>query len=469
MILLLSVAPVHLEQGGFRGDTGWYSAIGVQAWRTGSLWTLMSEPGVPYFNKPPLGLWIHGLVLWIFGVGLLQARMPTVLVAAACVFVVTRIARTLSTRKVALASGCSLALSYEFFRRSREISLDMWLLLWFMLALWCAACAFKRNRPRLLVVMGVPIGLALMTKPLVGLVGLVMIGLWLVWCGRRQWLGYVAAAGAVGLMVAAPWHIWMVLQWGDVFVGQYFGAETVQRSLGQRHDSGGEVPIWFYVQKLVTTGWPWILFACLWLISIMRGVVSDRHKALSRLAIVWAVGWLILLTVFPDRRDRYSLVYQPGVAMLAGLWLGSLPWGWIRILNRPRLMRLSALVAGAALVAWLLPIRVQQPANEHWIALKAWLSERDNVTLYQGGFNGPHGARVYLLTGQWPVTTRDATGRDVNRPEPGAYLIYHRRDGLVPGEGEDVIWENGDLLITQLASTSWQPVPVDDPGEREGE
>ena len=53
-ILFLAVTLPHLGQGDFRGDAGWYSAIGVQAWRTGKLWTLWGEPGLPYFNKPPM-------------------------------------------------------------------------------------------------------------------------------------------------------------------------------------------------------------------------------------------------------------------------------------------------------------------------------------------------------------------------------------------------------------------------------
>ena len=49
-LVLLAVTLPHLGQGDLRGDAGWYSAIGLQAWRTGDLWTLYGEPGQPYFN-----------------------------------------------------------------------------------------------------------------------------------------------------------------------------------------------------------------------------------------------------------------------------------------------------------------------------------------------------------------------------------------------------------------------------------
>src|SRR5262245_51714707 len=121
-VLFLAVTLPHLGQGDFRGDAGWYSAIGVQAWRTGELWTLWGEPGLPYFNKPPLAFWVHGLVLRTAGVSIAAARLPSVGAGLACVLLTVAIARSLCGRRAAMLSGCVLALSLEFFRRVREVS-----------------------------------------------------------------------------------------------------------------------------------------------------------------------------------------------------------------------------------------------------------------------------------------------------------------------------------------------------------
>ena len=133
-VLLLSVTLPKLNQGDFRGDAGWYSAIGLQAWRTGSLWTLYGEPGQPYFNKPPLAFWIHGLALHTLGPELWVARLPSILAATVCVLFTVAIVRHLAGRRAALLSGCVLALSLEFFRRTREISLDMWQAVFLLMA-----------------------------------------------------------------------------------------------------------------------------------------------------------------------------------------------------------------------------------------------------------------------------------------------------------------------------------------------
>ncbi|MCH9057519.1 MAG: glycosyltransferase family 39 protein [Planctomycetes bacterium] len=171
-VLLLCVTLPHLGDGDWqRGDSGWYTAIGVQAWRTGELWTLMGEPGQPYFNKPPLVFWITGFVAWIFGPSAWAARLPTIAAAPGCVLATVGITRVFATRRTALTVGVVLALSVEFFRRTREVSLDLWQLVFLLLALWIAAGAVKDQRWRRLALAGLPSGLALMCKPMVALLG----------------------------------------------------------------------------------------------------------------------------------------------------------------------------------------------------------------------------------------------------------------------------------------------------------
>src|SRR5215471_19532633 len=80
-IWLLAVTVPHLEQGDFRRDTGRYAAVGLYMWTDGSLLQPHLNPETPYFAKPPLGLWIHGLFLKIFGVHLTVARIPSILAA----------------------------------------------------------------------------------------------------------------------------------------------------------------------------------------------------------------------------------------------------------------------------------------------------------------------------------------------------------------------------------------------------
>ena len=447
-VVLLAVTLPKLGQGAFRTDTGWYSAIALQAWRTGELWTLMGPAGEFYFKKPPLGFWAHGLALHSFGVSLEVARLPSVLAALGCVLLTVGVVREMCSKNAALASGCVLALTYEFFRRVREVSLDMWQLLFMLAAVWIVVRAVKGGRGWWRVALaGVPIGLALMCKPLVGLLVIPMLGVWLVWVGETKRLGWLVGTLGVALLVAGPWHVSMWSMHGDAFVGEYFGAEIAARAKGDMPDGVQAVEAWwYYLWEMWQTYWPWLVVLALALVTLLRGKGLGGDGRAWKLAFVWSVGWLVALSLFSDKRPRYALPVYPGFAWLCGMWLARWPWAWLRPMLRTGVQ--WAIPAGvvAAVVFALLPVRVQREDDPQWDELAAWI-EREGVTeLWAGSFLGIRKARVYLAHGWWP---RHPEG---GRPGDGDLVVYHLDDGMRPGAGRLLCLSRGMYASRGLSS-----------------
>jgi 4-amino-4-deoxy-L-arabinose transferase-like glycosyltransferase len=488
-VLLLAVTLPHLEQGDFRGDAGWYSAIGLQAWRAGELWTLYGEPGVPYFNKPPLAFWIHGLVLHLLGPHIWAARLPTVVAALGCVLITVAIGRELGGRRAGMFSGIVLALTLEFFRRTREVSLDMWQALFLIAALWCvvrtaageSSAAEQRGRvARWFVCAGLMVGLALLTKPLVALLFFPIIAAWLAWVRRPRLAAWLGLAVIAALLVSTPWHLSMVQLHGEDFVGHYFGTEVAKRAAGRLlagHDRPPEW--WFYFRKLATLYWPWLVpTAAGVVLAVARAFqpaqrqaesLPHRSQSLQRLALVWVAPWLLFLTVYPDRRDRYAIVLYPALAWLAGSWLTAVRWSQWRWTERALLRGLGPFAATVALAVALAPVQIQKPPERHWQELLAWMHAQPGGApeLWQGGVEGWQSARLYLEFRAWPRTTRDRRGELIANPPPGAMLLYHRRGGWAPGDNEHETFRTtgGDLWITRLGPGGWRPRPAKDPGE----
>ncbi|MEN0019830.1 MAG: glycosyltransferase family 39 protein [Planctomycetota bacterium] len=456
LVLLLCVTLPHVSAGDWmRGDGAWYGAIGVQAWQTGSLWTLYEEPGVPYFNKPPVAFWIHGLSLHVFGANALAARVPSVIAAGLCVLATVGTVRALAGRNSALASGVVLALTLEFFRRTREISLDLWLAAFLMLAVWLIVAGVKHRKTRLVLVAGLPLGLALLTKPFLALVGPVLLGVWLVWTRRVRTLPALLGATVTGTAIATVWHVSMVVQHGDAFTGRYFFGEVAARVTGEFTERAPSFakPWWFYLEQIGTLWWPWLVAFVLAAVTCARGLPLSRDRSAERWALLWGLGWLLLLTLFPDRRDRYLLVAWPGLATVAGLWIARWPWAWLRKAWRGFVLwGPAAVVAGAAVFA-VLPVRVQAPPYEHWTALEVWFEENPLETgarVHVAGVQSARAARVYLMTGVWPMAT-DRTGRpEVDAMRAGDLVLYHDHEPAAPGPGEVVVFDVGDLILARI-------------------
>ncbi|MBC7835291.1 MAG: glycosyltransferase family 39 protein [Phycisphaerales bacterium] len=479
MFVALAIMLAHVGQGEFSVDTGWYSAIALQAWRGalddggwGALWSLLAEGGaggIPYFNKPPLGFWLNGLALYALGPTVAGARMGSVVAGVLCCGVLAHASSLAGGRRVGLCAGLVLGLTWEFARHTHAFSLDAWLALFMLVGMWPGAMALWSGRGKWIALSGVGIGLALMTKPLLGLLLLPVLALWLVAVGRARWCGWLAGALAVALAIAAPWHVSMVALHGDAFTSQYFGREIAERAAGRiSAPNTGGVGAAYYVLELLKVYWPWLGTIMLGAIALIarRASVSRRSDAAAGvLCIAFILVWVLALSLHPDRRARYLLPMYPAGAWLSALWLARWsPIGMRAVVSR-LLPRIAVVAVIGAIVIAALPVRLHRRENRQWSAVFEHMHAAGITEVYQGGLAGARSGRVYLETGRWPTPTRDHSGALVARPAWGSYLLYHRRDGWSPGAGEEILFTSGDLTLTQFRRGAWSPEPLPDAGE----
>ena len=381
-------------------------------------------------------------------------------------------ARRLDGRRAALLAGIVLALTIEFTRHARAFSLDLWQAMFFMAATYIAAGAVAAQRPQRLIAAGVPIGLALMTKPLVGLVPLGIFAAWLVWISRWRWCGWLAAAAAVAAAVALPWNLSMTLTHGEAFTSAYFGREVAGRAAGtiQGLNDAAAGPL-YYLTELPRQYWPWLVTTLLAYLAwaratfasrIATGAPGDRWRSEGmKLAALWTLAWLILLTIFPDKRPRYLLPLYPMWAWMSAAWLlGDAP-RWAKHARRAMERWAAPALAAAAVVIAVLPVRLERVREEHYEALFAAMEELGAERIWEGGRpDGARGARVYLRTGHWPRRTRDEAGEIVTEPPPGALVMYHEMDGWGPGEGETVVLQQGPITLSRTGESGWRPALI---------
>lgn len=455
VLLLLAVTLPHLEQGDIGTDSGRYAAVGLQAWRDPAcFWTLHLHPDVVYFNKPPLALWIHGLVLHLFGVGFTAMRLPSVLAAAGCVGLSVVMARRLLGRTAALAAGMVLALSYEFFRRAHEVSLDLWQLLFMLASLAAVVRAERRQAWGWVVAAGIPLGLALMCKPFMALLVLPIAGAWLIPAHGRRVLPCLAGMSLTALAVALPWHVAMWMAHGSAFVQRYVGIEVI----GKLQSKSDPQPFWYYAVEIGRTYWPWMIPLGFGLLAWGRGQTAAHRRAGLRLAGLWLAIWLLALTLFPDKRPRYELPLYPLAAWIAGYGLIRVPWRALRRVYQRGLPRVAAVALGGAVIVACLPIRFLPPDNPERAAVLEWLRERGVETAFAAALSTNDEGYFYLKRGKWLRPVRTARGTLRPHLEPEAILIYTQGLEPRPGADETELFRSGPYTVTRLQTDRWRPV-----------
>jgi 4-amino-4-deoxy-L-arabinose transferase-like glycosyltransferase len=408
LLILAAVTVPHLEQGDFRRDTGRYAAVGHYMWTEGSLAAPYLNPETPYFNKPPLALWIHGWFLKTFGIHLVVARIPSILAALGVVAFSMMAVRQFATRAEAVVSGIVLALTYSFFRRTREISLDFWQLFFLMAAVYLVALAIRKNTRWPVVIAGIPIGLALLCKPLVAFIAVPIFVIWFVIAGRKQLIPWLfIGAVPVAIAVAIPWHLYMYSTFKELFINQYFGHEVVNRARGLLLKK----PFWHYFASLAGSYWPWlaaVVFA--FYLRKRDGIQRSAPRNLLTFGASWVVVWLILLSIFPDKKPNYALPLYPMLSWLAAFGLCRVPWRKLRVWYHNGFRWLAPSFAALLLILSLAPVQFQSPPDPDWQAVLGWISDNkvDTSKMAHDRVDLNDICYLYLKIGHWVPSVEKA-------------------------------------------------------------
>ncbi|MFN2541807.1 MAG: ArnT family glycosyltransferase [Chthoniobacterales bacterium] len=449
VLILFAVTLPHLEQGEFRRDTVVYAAAGRYMWDGGSLLTPHIGPEKPYLHKPPLPLWIHGLFLKIFGANLIAARLPSILAAAGAIVFSMLAVRNLGTPREAVTSGIVLALTYEFFRRTREISLDLWQLVFIMAAVWLITIAIRSGRVSAVVLCGVPLGLALLCKPLVALLALPLFAVWLGLARRAvliRWLAFGALP--IALVIAAPWHLYMYSVFGDTFTHQYFSRQIEKVAAKPSH-----TPIYYYLQENAATYWPWMLALVYAIYLRIRKSSADLWNRDSCLfGAIWVGTWLIALSSFAEKKPNYALPLYPMLAWICAWGICRIPWPRLtRWFNRD-LPGVAPAAAAVFVIAALAPIRFQEPPEKNWLALIDWLNAQkiDSRQLAHANLELNDLCYVYLKTGNWMKSLPSAEGDPEWLNSQRLIVTKTRRDSDPLANQGQLIFSSGPVRVISV-------------------
>lgn len=336
-------------------DDCYYARKGVEMGRSGAVYTVTWN-GQPTFQNPPLQFWVLGRSFAVFGENDGAARLPSALMALGLVLAVYAMGARIAG-PAAGATATALVLATPLFaNNARRCMLEIPLALWVVLALLVFVAG--RDRPRLHLLIALPLGAGILTKSVLGLLPLAVIAGSMVdrdWRAgaKRPWL-WLGVAGGLALGASWPLHQWWVH--GPGALQEHFLSEIVGRSLQP-------IPLWRrllgYPLLLLERFHPPVLLAVPGVVLIWK---RWRREGDGRPLVIaaWIVVPLAAASLSSAQSLRYVFPLLPALALAAGIWLAQrLP----RVAAVFRLMVAGLLVAAAG-VFWLRPSLLRQPGND---------------------------------------------------------------------------------------------------------
>lgn len=353
--LVVLAYPLLLPIPLFDPDEGLHASIAQEMVERGD-WLVPRFQGQPFPDKPILFTWAQALSLKLFGMNEAAVRLPGMIFGLLAMATTGLLGWRMFGGRVGLLAAMfymTLILPTILVQVPvHDVALIPWVNL-AILAFWEAERAeARRTRVLATLAAGLVLGLACLTKGLVGaaLVGVAYGSYLLV---TRRLTGRIVVRGLLVLLIAGlvamPWYLAM-----EARLPGYLRYFFVDRHLlgyvtaTQRH---GHSPWWFYLPLVLAGGLPWIAYLAVgvrqWWRDHQKARFASRQEG-ELLCWCWLLACTLFLSLAHSKLVTYIWPVFPPIAILAAI-----PWSHLLEGRLPETARhdLSLIFRGSCLAS----------------------------------------------------------------------------------------------------------------------
>lgn len=274
----------------------------------------------PFFEKPPLFIWLQVLSMKLFGINEFAARFPNAVAGIATLTALFYIGRQTVNEKMAtwwVVLYAATWLPHFYFKTG---IIDPVFNLFIFLAFFQMHCLrFSKRKGMHVLLAGLFIGLAVLTKgPVAIVVSLLSLGVYFILNRGLQPYKWTQLLGIslTALLVTASWFGVEILQHGYKFIGEFL---NYQAGLFSQNIADHAEP-WYYHPVVLLIG---CFPASAFLFQFNRRRSTEQQTAQDFTRWMWILFWvvLILFSIVKTKIVHYSsLCYYP-MTFLAALQL----------------------------------------------------------------------------------------------------------------------------------------------------
>lgn len=273
--------------------------------------------GEPYSHKPPFMFWMIHAGWAVFGVNDWWPRLVPPLFSAASLLLTYGLARRLWPERVGLGGRAALVLvsALLWILFSTAVMFDVMLASWVLVGMHGVLEAADGRR-RGFVMLGVAIGLGVLTKGPVILLNLLPITVLAPWWNPGlkwgRWFGGVGLAVLLGAAIALAWAIPAGFAGGEAYRNAIFWGQTADRMV---ESFAHRRPVWWYLPLLPVVLFPWFVWPGLW-----RALAHHRRAGLdrgTRFCLAWMLPLFVAFSFISGKQPHYLVPMFPAFALLA--------------------------------------------------------------------------------------------------------------------------------------------------------
>lgn len=324
-------------------DEGIYAQVSKNILQRNDWLTLSWRDNEPWFEKPPLYFWLSALFLKVLPTPELAVRLPSAIFGFSTVILTYFFAKLLFGKTAGFIAGLSLLTTFQFLYYARTGMLDVTCTFFITAALFAYYLSregAKKIRPIFfLVLSGTFIGLAILTKGVVGLLPLVIVGIFettLSLGGTRVLQGgrsnlvpsiflpiaRLFVIAVVSAVIFLPWHVSMYQLHGQTFINSYLGYHVLERATMEVEDK--VAPFYWYavVLKVSMRLWFIALLPAL-LFAVYRFVKQPIDRSKLAFIALWSMVIVVVFSISKSKLVWYIMPIYPALSVIIGYFYAS--------------------------------------------------------------------------------------------------------------------------------------------------
>jgi 4-amino-4-deoxy-L-arabinose transferase-like glycosyltransferase len=281
--------------------------------------------GEPYSHKPPFMFWMFHAGWALFGVNDGWPRLVMPLFSGGALVLTFLLARRLWPQHVGLGGQATLILvgALLWIVISTTVMFDVMLAFWVLVGMHGVLSAAE-GKWRGFIMLGIAIGMGVLTKGPVILLNLLPITVLALWWnpGMKwgRWFGGVGLAVLLGAAIALAWAIPAGHAGGVAYRNAIFWGQTADRMV---ESFAHRRPFWWYLPLLPLLLFPWFVWPGFWKALVHHWKTGlDRG---TRFCLAWMLPVFVAFSFISGKQPHYLVPMFPAFALLAARVLADRP------------------------------------------------------------------------------------------------------------------------------------------------
>ena len=274
-------------------------------------------------SHPPLLIWAGWISTTLFGLNSPALKIIPFICSLLCLVLLFKIGKSLHNSKTGLFAVMIFSSNIIFAVFSKRFQFDFPYTFLILFAFYLFLIYNETREKKYIYYIGIIFGACLMIKILVGVfIPLVLLAS-LLFIKKNNYLSIydLLIISAIGIIIAIPWHLYMILKYGEDFLKWFFGYHIYERAFSGLEHNNKNSGVLYHINYLFSI----IPYSSLLILAFLKDVINIKNLDFKKLFVwVWFLIGFVIITSFKTKLEVYILLILAQVCLVIPVYIDQL-------------------------------------------------------------------------------------------------------------------------------------------------